>query len=261
MVSFNMKFYARWQLAAQWAMRHALISMIVAAISATVVFKLWYPMPFREMLGVGKIFLIILGVDVVCGPLMTLILVSPRKSRRETTLDLSLIAIIQTAALIYGVHAVWMGRPVVLAFEQDRLTIISANEVDASDVPNAPRGLRELPYFGILKVATRRPRSTTELLNSIEISLVGITPAMRPSWWEPIADHKTAMREKAKPLSNLILQRPADNAVLKRAAHDAGYPAEALVYLPLTSSKTKEWVALLNGSLEMVGYAPVDGFE
>ncbi len=74
-----------------------------------VVFGLWYPQPYRFLLEITGIYLIILVVDVVCGPLLTLILASPKKSTRERTLDFSLIGCIQIIALAYGMFSVWHG--------------------------------------------------------------------------------------------------------------------------------------------------------
>jgi hypothetical protein len=252
--------HIRWRFATRWALRHALLSVVVALISAILVFELWYPMPYRALLRVGGIFLLVLVVDVVCGPLMTLVLASPRKSKREMTLDLGLIALIQTAALAYGMHAVWTARPAVLAFETDRLTVISANEIDHDALDSAPDALHTLPLSGVLHVGTRKPQNNAELLRSIDLSLAGLSPAMRPAWWVPMAAQHDEMRARAKPLAALMAQRPEDSAVLAKAASTAGYPVETLTYLPLTSSKTREWVALLDSSLKMVGYAPVDGF-
>ncbi len=234
----------RWRFATRWALRHALLSVAVALISAVLVFKLWYPMPYRVMLGVGGIFLLVLVVDMVCGPLMTLVLASPRKSGRELTLDLGLIALVQAAALAYGMHAVWTARPAVLAFENDRLTVISANELDHDALHNAPDGLHTLPLGGVLHVGTRKPQNNTEFLRSIDLSLAGLSPAMRPAWWVPMTERQDEMRARAKPLAALMAQRPEDSAVLAKAASTAGYPVETLTYLPLTSSKTREWVAL-----------------
>ena len=81
----------RWCFAARYASRHLLISLLIALASAAVVFGLWYPAPYRAMLGVGAIFGLVLVVDVVCGPLLTGVVASPRKSRRERWLDFSLI--------------------------------------------------------------------------------------------------------------------------------------------------------------------------
>ena len=52
---------------------------------------------------------------------------------------------------------------------------------------------------------------------------------------------------------------PQRNMVLLLALH-AGHAAAELSYLPLVSSKTLDWVALLDAQMNMVGWAPVDGF-
>lgn len=121
---------------------------MVALASAAVVFGLWYPAPYRQMLDVGHIYLLVLAVDVVCGPLLTLILASSTKSRRERWLDFSLIGLIQLAALAYGMHSVWVAPPVALVFETDRLVVVTANEVNTDALPKAPAGLRQLPWPG-----------------------------------------------------------------------------------------------------------------
>ena len=250
----------RWRFAANWALRHVVLSVVVATLAAILVYKLWYPMPYRAMLGVGSIFVVLLSVDVVCGPLLTLLLASPQKSRREMALDLAVIGVIQTAALVYGLHAVWTARPAVLAFETDRLTVISANELEDADFQQAPQEFQQLRFSGVHQVATRRPKDNAEFFQSIELSLAGLSPAMRPAWWQPMTTQQGLMVSVAKPLVDLIARRAEHADELRRAATKSGYSVEALTYLPLTSSKTKEWVVLLNGSMQMVGYAPVDGF-
>ena len=77
----------RLRFALRYALRHALVSLLVAGLSALFVFGLLYPPPTSAMLGVGSIFLLLLGVDVVCGPLLTLLLANPAKPRRERWLD------------------------------------------------------------------------------------------------------------------------------------------------------------------------------
>lgn len=251
----------RLKFASLYATRHALLSLAIGVACAAIVFLVWYPMPYREILGVGYIFMLILLVDVVCGPLMTLILASPRKSKRETIVDFTLIGTIQLAALLYGLHSVWVARPAVLAFERDRLVVLGANEIETEQLDKAPQGLRALPFSGVLKVATRKAASNKEFFESVETGLAGISPGMRPAWWVPMEMQADEMRARAKPLQELIARRPERAAVLKAAASATSLGMDELVYLPLTSSKNREWVAILNASnLEMVSYAPVDGF-
>ena len=246
--------------AVRYAHRHLLISILIALASSGVVFGLWYPAPYRQMLNVGHIYLLLLAVDVICGPLLTLILASPRKSQGEHWLDFSLIGIIQLAALAYGMYSVWVARPVVLAFEVDRLVVVTANELQADALPKAPTGLRQLPWAGTLRVSTRKAANSDEFLRSVDTGLAGVSPAAKPDWWQPWSDARQGMRSRAKPLAELIGRRPAAAPVLRDAASAAGHTVQKLSYLPLVSSKTLEWVALLDGEQNVVGYAPVDGF-
>ena len=250
----------RLEFAARYALRHLLLSLLVALASAAVVFGLWYPSPYRAMLGVGAIFGLVLAVDVVCGPLLTLVLASPKKSRRERCLDFSLIGAIQLAALAYGMHSVWLARPAVLAFDADRLVVVTANEVQTEALPKAPAGLQRLRWAGVLQVGTRRATSAAEMFSSVELALSGISPGMRPDWWLPWAEAQDGLRSRAKPLSELIARRPEAAALLQAAAQSAGRAVRDLRYLPLVSSKTLDWVALLDADLNIVGHAPVDGF-
>ena len=250
----------RLRFALRYALRHALVSLLVAGLSALFVFGLLYPPPTSAMLGVGSIFLLLLGVDVVCGPLLTLLLANPAKPRRERWLDFSLVGLVQLAALLYGLHSVWVARPVVLAFETDRLVIATANEVQTETLPQAPAGLQALPWWGGLQVSTRSAKSSEEFLASVNLGLSGISPAMRPDWWVPWADGRAGIDQRAKPVTELLARRPQDAATLQAAIAATGLPTQQLRYLPLTSRRTKDWVAFLDAQARIVGHAPVDGF-
>jgi hypothetical protein len=252
---------SRLDFAIRWATGHLVISAAVGALAALLVFGVWYPSPWRQLLGVAGIFGLVVGVDLVCGPLLTLVLASPKKSRRERWVDLSLVGAIQLIALAYGLWSVFGARPVALVFEVDRLTIVSANEVEMDQLSAAPEGLRALPWAGVKLAGVRKPRSTSEYLESIDLSLQGVTPAMRPAWWVPYAAAKPEVIGKAKPLTDLLKARPQQAALLESAATKSGLPMETLRYLPLTSSKVLKWVALISPAGDVVGYAPVDGFD
>jgi hypothetical protein len=252
--------HSRLSFALRWAAGHLVISAAVVALAALLVFGVWYPSPWRQLLGVAGIFGLVVGVDLVCGPLLTLVLASPKKSRQERWVDLSLVGAIQLIALAYGLWSVFGARPVALVFEVDRLTIVSANEVQMDQLSAAPEGLRALPWARVQLAGVRKPRSPLEQLESIDLSLQGVTPAMRPGWWVPYDAAKPEVINKAKPLTDLLKARPQQAALLESAAATSGLPIEALRYLPLTSSKVLDWVALISPAGDVVGYAPVDGF-
>ena len=58
---------------------HFLFSAVLAAICVALVYLLWYPAPLGSMSGVSDLVVLMLGVDVVLGPLVTLVVFNTRK--------------------------------------------------------------------------------------------------------------------------------------------------------------------------------------
>jgi hypothetical protein len=252
---------SRLRYAVRLALVHLAVSCVIAALAATAVFGLWYSMPWRQMVGVSCIFALLVGVDVVCGPVLTLLFASPKKSKRELRFDLAVVAAIQLVALSYGVWSVFSARPVVLAFETDRLVLVTANEVQIDQLMQAPPGHRQLPWTGVRSIAVRKAKSSDELLESLEQTMRGVRQAMRPGWWRPMEEAMPEVNERAKPLQSLWEMRQSERLKIERASDKTGLPIAQLRYLPLTSSKTDKWVALIDSDAKMVGYAEVDGFD
>lgn len=49
---------------------HLLISLIIALITIGLVFLIWYPYPLAKAVGVTHIFLMMLAIDVIVGPIL-----------------------------------------------------------------------------------------------------------------------------------------------------------------------------------------------
>lgn len=242
---------------------HLGLTAIVAAGVAAVVLGVWFPFPFRALSGGQHLFWIVVGVDVVCGPLLTSVLFNPAKSRRELTLDLSLVALLQLAALLYGLHSVSLARPVVVAFETDRLVAVSAAQISPGDLPQASPEFRSLSWTGPVLVSTRAPTDGAETLKSIDLSMQGVEPSARPGWWQSYEKSRQLVQQRMKNLASLRARLPADKqAIIDEAVKKTSLPVGQLYYLPLVSQKQLDtWIALLDGQGTIKGYAPVDGFE
>lgn len=249
--------------AARAALVHLGVSLIVAGVTGAVMFGLWFPYPYRDLAGGQHLFWILIGVDVVCGPLLTSVLFNPAKSRRELTLDLSLVALVQLAALVYGLHSVSLARPVILAFETDRLVAVSAAEINTADLPLAPPNFQALSWTGPVLVGTRTPRDGNETLKSIELSTQGIEPSARPGWWQSYEKSRPVVQQRMKKLDVRRAKLPqGKQAIVDEAAKKTGLPVDQLYYLPLVSQKQLDtWIALLDAEGTIKGYAPIDGFE
>ena len=112
----------------------------------------------------------------------------------------------------------------------------------------------------MLQAGTPKAANNDKFFRGVEQGLAGISTATQPDWWTPWEQAQAGLAARAKPLAELLARRPQDAATLQQAAQATGQPAQALRYLPLVSSKTLDWVALLDADMNMVGWAPVDGF-
>jgi hypothetical protein len=104
----------------------------------------WYRWPGWYLSSVLRVVGIVVLVDIVLGPMLTLIVSSPGKPRRVLARDIALIVTVQLAALVYGAVTLWSGRPLYYAFSVNSLDCVQASDIDASEIALA---LRENPSF------------------------------------------------------------------------------------------------------------------
>lgn len=135
---------------------HLVLSIVVIGGIALAAFLLWYPHALYRVAGLDRILLVMLGIDLTAGPLLTLILY--RKGKRGLKFDLTVVAVCQLAFLAYGLHTLWLARPVFLVATPQTFTLVFASEIDDADLAAAPRPeWRRLSWTGPLLVGTRMP--------------------------------------------------------------------------------------------------------
>jgi hypothetical protein len=122
---------------------HLTASFTIGGLFALATYFLWYPQPLLALQGGLLVMGILLGVDVVLGPLMTLLVFSPRKPRRELRLDLAVIVTVQLAAFMYGGWVVYSERPQYLVFAHSQFFVVRGPESlgfpDDSVLEKSPR--------------------------------------------------------------------------------------------------------------------------
>ncbi len=239
---------------------HFGLTMLVALFAAALVFLVWYPFPYREVAGGRELFLLIVAIDVVVGPLLTFAIFDQAKGWRLLRRDLSIIGALQAAALAYGLHTVYLARPVYLVHEVDRLRVVTAVDVDPADLKNAPAGLRRLPMWGPELMATRSPRSPDEFLRSVELALKGKDVALRPDWWQPYELSREQVIQRAKPVSYLRQRYPSRQHEIDAWVRQTGKTEDQLRVVPL-SARRMDWSALVDANSAMpLAFAAFDAF-
>lgn len=255
----------RLKAAAKAALIHFSGGVVVAALAAGLIFGLWFPYPYNVILDGNTLFLLLCGVDVVCGPILTLVLYSPTKPRAKWLLDIGLILLVQLSALVYGLHSIALTRPVWLAFEGDRLRIVKAVEVHGQYLPQAQPGLTALPWTGPRLIAVRAlDKSDPAFLESVQRAMQGDFATFYPQRWIAYEQRSEEVRQLLYPLS-LLEERPGMAQLREQLQNKTGLsPAQQdaqLGYLPLVQGATLDWVAVLNKTTALpVAYGHVDGW-
>jgi len=238
---------------------HLLVSLTAALAAAVLVFGIWFPGIYRSVAGGRELFFLITAVDVVLGPLLTFAVFNTQKSRSQLTRDLGVIGLLQMAALIYGLHAVFLARPVAMVFEVDRLRVVTAAQVYLPDLPQATPSFRTLPLTGPWLLSTRTPTVGSEHNDALMMSLGGADRAERPLFWQPYGVAQAEVLRVARPVSALLAKYPTQAAQIKQRLAAVDLPLTAARFLPLTG-RGGDWVAIIDVNAQPVHYLPVDGF-
>lgn len=128
MYAMNIRGFNRWQA----FLAHLGISFIIFIALLAVITLVWYPGVFIHMGGWQGIK-IVAAVDLVLGPILTLIVFNPAK--KSLPVDLSIIAIIQLCCLGYGVWAIDQQRPITQVLFDETLYVISKSQYKTGGIP------------------------------------------------------------------------------------------------------------------------------
>ncbi len=120
---------------------HFSISLLIFFFLLYFILVQWYPEPLFSTDGGWKVIRIIVGVDLVLGPLLTLIVFKSGKPGLK--FDLSMIALVQVLALSWGVWTTYNERPAAVIYTIDFFTPVPAYQL-------AEQGItaKELKQFG-----------------------------------------------------------------------------------------------------------------
>lgn len=237
---------------------HLLISGAVVAVVAGLVFGLWYPGPYRLLSGGRGLFFLVSGVDVVLGPLLTFAVFDMTKGWIHLRRDLIVIGLLQAAALVYGLHAVYLVRPVAMVFEVDRFRVIAAGDVYLPELPKARPEYRSLPLTGPWLLGARVAAAGDERNDALFKGLDGFDTGQRPTFWQPYADSMSAAVARSRPVSLLLAHYPSRVVELREALHDMQADETSARFLPLMARG--EWVVVIDSGGKLLGQLNVDGF-
>ena len=228
---------------------HLVLSAALVGAVCALIFFVWYPNPYFQAAGAWNVLRVLIGVDLVAGPLLTLIVFKPGK--RGLAFDLWVIALVQLTALVYGVTVIYTERPYYTVFAGDRFFVLAHKDVDSTQVNDreltAPERIGAKPFRGPLLVAATRPSDPAAMSRLVEETVFGGKPDIerRPEFWGPYVDGKEQILRRARPIADLQKQRPHAVTAIDRAAAQLGRAADTIVFLPIIA-KNRDMAMLLD---------------
>lgn len=207
---------------------HLGISLLIFVVLAVVIRFVWYPDFFFAADGGWQGIRIVAAVDLVLGPLLTLIVFDRRKP--ELRRDLTMIGVFQLSCLIAGTYVVFDQRPLALVYVDGRFYSMSTDSYLKSGRP--------LPDFQ--RFDGPRPK---RLIVKLPEDLDALSKI-----------RGTALRAQT-PLRMLAdLYIAYDYSALN--AEVEAYTTEELLKLDQESQQLPEWLAVYGGTLEDYAFFP-----
>lgn len=175
---------------------HLSISLLISFAIVVFVFFVWYPAPLAHALGVTAIFLMLLAIDVIVGPLLGFIVF--KEGKKTLKMDLAIIIALQLCALSYGLFSIYQGRPAWLVFQNDHFELVRYNEVVAGR--NAPKNPWFKPEFVTVEMGQTPAQKNQYFMQEMQ---TGIMAAYRPERYVPIEKSKAQILAKERDLKEL----------------------------------------------------------
>jgi hypothetical protein len=214
---------------------HLGVSTAIVSAACAVIFLLWYPHPYFQAVGAWNVLRVLIGVDLVLGPLLTLVVFKPGKPGLR--FDLTVIALVQVAALIYGLTTIYRERPYFTVFAHDRFVVLAKGEVDAAQFEAAKTAgrLDDKPFRGPLLAVATRPRDDQEFQKLLDETVFGGKPDLerRPEFWSRYEDEAAQILHRELPLAALRAARPEADAQIAALTARLGVPEARLGFLPM----------------------------
>ncbi|MBF4454669.1 type4 fimbrial accessory protein [Acinetobacter sp. SK-43] len=178
---------------------HLVLSVILVLVALYLIYGIWYPQPLNLAVGVSSIYLIMLSVDFILGPLCTLIVY--KADKKKLIFDVIVILIIQLTAYSYGLWTIEKGRPAWQVFVVDDIELVSPiNLYISKEKKEFEIGFFESPQW-VAAVYSSNPKIAKQ--QKEDEMFDGISLATRPETYQPIQVQSKAILGKLQSLDKL----------------------------------------------------------
>lgn len=230
---------------------HFVISLLVGLVLLALSWFMWYPAPMLMAIGGHEIFLLVVGIDVVLGPLLTLVVF--KSGKKTLKFDLAVIALLQIAALVYGVSTLLEARPAYVAALGDKFQVIQATEVTDANLAKAKTSL---PWWGPRWVGTKAPTGRYDIDAVNDVTTAGGGRGHFPQIHVPYDSMAKELIQRAQPIAALKKINSAQAAEIDAWLAKHGYTEQTAKFQPIKISASEFVVMIDAKTAAVIGIAP-----
>lgn len=216
---------------------HLLISVCLALAVASIIYFVWYPPPYFLIAGGSALLILIMGVDVVLGPCLTLAIF--KSGKKGLHFDLTVIAILQATAFCYGAWVIARARPVFLVGVVDRFVVVAADDLSDEDLAagSLPE-FRTRSWTGPRLVGGVPPKDGAQAMESAMQALAGKDVEKFPKYYVEFAQVAAKLLERSHPLTDTMKKSAAAAAEVAAFVRAHGGAAADYRSLPIQGHVT-----------------------
>jgi hypothetical protein len=217
---------------------HLLASSVALSSILGILYFGWYRWPGWHLTDVTHLVMVMIGVDIVLGPLLTFIVARSSKPRRELTRDIAIIVAVQLCALVYGAASLWNGRPLYYAYSENILQLVQAYDIDDDEVA---LGLKQNPQLAPHWYSLPRwiwaplPEDKKAAADIVTAAVAGgVDVTSMPRYFKPWDQGLSVLRSHLKKVDEVPYFARKEKNTLKARMSAAGFGADQPNCMPLT---------------------------
>lgn len=182
---------------------HTIFSLFLLGFALWLIFYIWYPKPLDVAIGVTSVYWILLGVDLILGPLLTFIVYKEHKTKLR--FDICCILLLQISAYLFGLHTIMQARPVWKVFVVDDIELVSPIDIKKTKYYDlnenfTPSLFKQSQW--VAAVYSDNPKIRQE--QKEDEMFDGISLATRPETYQHLHKRSESVLRKLKPINQLI---------------------------------------------------------
>lgn len=229
------------------AFYHLLISLAVFVGLAYLVLFVWYPDFFYTIDGGWEGMRIIIFVDLVLGPCLTLVVY--KAGKKGLKFDLTCIGLLQVSCLAAGLWVVYSERPTFFVFYEGHFYSTNQDTYERyGQLPPDPASFQQATPVPVVATVPENPIEEADLRKILYDD--GIPLWVYARSYEPLADHWEAILNQAFP-QPALLARDEDN-LLEAWLKEHGGKIEDYAFYPIHSRYQSPFVAVRISTREFV---------